>query len=296
MNDNRMLYKSQIGYEAVMALYDEALRRWTVPYTLRCVETRHGSTHVLIAGREDAPPLFIFHGWGGSSAGACQEYDLSALANRFRLYFPDTIGQTGRSAPNRPPTTGPSYGEWVADLLDAFAIDRAYVAGISGGGYLTLKIASFAPERVIKAFAISTAGLVSLTMPPPMRFMLGAMPAMLFPNPTTARWFVKMVSSPKIKFSQPHEEMAQAMLLLFRHHKFSSGPGALADDELRRIAAPVYILMGQHDSTCNPARTVARARRLIPNVQTEIVPDAGHVLTLDRRDIVMARMLAFFDI
>ncbi len=295
MIDNRILYKSQAGYEAVMALYDEALRRWPVSYEARYVDTRHGKTHVLIAGREDAPLLVIFHGWGGSSPGAFLEYDLPTLASRFRLYLPDTIGQSGRSAPARPPTDGPAYGEWIADLFDSLQIDRAYVAGISGGGFLTLKIASYAPERVTKAIAISTAGVVALTMPP-LRFLFGALPAMIFPRPTTARWFVHGVSSPKIRFSRKHEVMAQGMLLLFRHHKFQAGPDRLPDEELRRISAPIYILMGADDSTCYPERTIERARRLIPDVETELVPDAGHVLTLDRQDIVMARMLAFFGV
>jgi pimeloyl-ACP methyl ester carboxylesterase len=293
--DNRILYKSQAGYEAVMALYDEGLRGWPVPYESRYVDTRYGSTHVLVAGRENAPPLVVFHGWSGSSCGAHVEYDLPTLASRFRLYFVDTIGQSGRSGPNRPPTNGPAYGEWALDLLDSLGIVRAYIAGISGGGYLTLKLASFASKRVVRAFVISTAGILSLKMPLPLHFLLSAIPAMIYPHPTTARQFVRATSSPQIVFSQRREEMAQILLLLFRHHKFQQGPEKLTDDELRRITAPIYILMGRYDITTNPVKAVERAHRLMSHVQTEIVPDAGHVLTFDRQDIVMVRMLKFFE-
>jgi pimeloyl-ACP methyl ester carboxylesterase len=295
VNDNSILYKSAAGHAILSAAYDEALRRWPVPCESPYVDTRHGKTHVLVAGREDAPPLFFFHGWNGSACGVDDELDLAIITQHFRLYAPDTIGQSGRSAPNRPSGKGDAYGEWILDLFAALNIQRAFVSGISGGGYLTLKIAAFAPERVIKAFAISSAGLISLTRPG-LGFMLAAIPAFIYPGPATGRLFVRMVSGRNIPFSPAHERMAQGMALLFHYYRMLGPPGFLSDHELRRISAPVYVLMGEKDSTVSASRTVERAKRLIHNVQTEIVPDAGHTLTMDRRDIVMKRMMEFLGV
>src|SRR5688572_31406189 len=128
-----VMYKSVQGYQTCMESYDRALKEWTVPFESRYISTRHGRTHVIICGSEDAPPLVIYHGWGGSSAGAKDEYNLPELGKTFRLYFVDTIGQPGRSAPNRPPTTGAAYGEWALDVLDGLSLAHVYMAGISGG-------------------------------------------------------------------------------------------------------------------------------------------------------------------
>ncbi|MBC7813187.1 MAG: alpha/beta hydrolase, partial [Burkholderiales bacterium] len=245
------------------------------------------------AGPEHLPPLVFFHGWGGNAAATCFELDLLLLTQHFRIYSPDTIGQSGRSAPNRPPTTGDAYGEWAVDVLDALAIDRTYVSGISGGGYLTLKLTSFAPKRVIKALPVSTAGLVSL-MPPPLRFLLGAFPVGMWPNAANARRFINAATSPRVPRTTHHEDAAQFMQRLFKHYRFANGPSLISDQQLQRITSPTYVLMGCDDVACNPTKSIERAMRLIRGVQTELLPDAGHMLTLDHPGLVEQRMVAFF--
>lgn len=292
MIDNSILYRSAAGHAAMKAGYDGALRDWPVPYESRYIETRHGATHVIVMGREDAPPLLFFHGWNGSACSTPDELDLPALTQHYRLYAPDTIGQSGRSAPNRPSVKGDAYAEWMVDLLDGLHIQRASVAGISGGGYLSLKLAAYAPQRVIKAFTISTAGLISLAVPG-IGFLLATIPAFLYPSLTTGRLFVRAVSGDNITLSPAHERMAQGMMMIFRHFRPLGPPGYLSDAELQRIIAPVYVLMGEKDATISASRTVKRARQLIANVQTEVVPGGGHTLPMDRPELVMARLMAF---
>jgi pimeloyl-ACP methyl ester carboxylesterase len=41
-----------------------------------------------------------------------------------------------------------------------------------------------------------------------------------------------------------------------------------------------------------PRAALARAETLIPDVRTELVPHAGHVLTLDAPEVVVKAMLA----
>lgn len=293
MINNTMLYKSASGHKIIMDAYDQGLREWPVPHDSLYVFTRHGETHVIVAGCEDAPPLIFFHGWNGSAVGTRDELDLPSIVQHFRLYAPDTIGQSGRSAPNRPSVQTDAYGEWMVDLLDSLNIKQAYVAGISGGGYLALKLAAFAPDRAIKVFAISTAGITSLAVPG-LGFLLATIPAFIHPAPTTARLFVRRVSAPNIPFTDAHERMAQGMVLLFRHYRMLGSPGYLTDAELQRITAPVSVLMGAHDSTISATRTVQRANHLIRTVETEIIPDAGHTLPIDQPHIVMNRLMQFF--
>ncbi|HUL62238.1 MAG TPA: alpha/beta hydrolase, partial [Methanocella sp.] len=56
----------------------------------------------------------------------------------------------------------------------------------------------------------------------------------------------------------------------------------------------VLLLVGDQERVLDPARALERARRLVPGVEAEIVPDAGHALPIDQPTIVNERLLKFF--
>ncbi len=60
-------------------------------------------------------------------------------------------------------------------------------------------------------------------------------------------------------------------------------PTVLTDDELRRVSMPVTILIGDRDVIYRggPKAALARAREFIPDVRTQLLPGANHMLTLD---------------
>ena len=193
MIDNSSLYRSPESYAEMMARYDAALEGW-MPESCY-VDTRHGKTHILITGEEKLPALFYFHGWGGNATGVRYELDLEAATQHYRVFAPDTIGQFGRSAPTRPPVDGPAYGEWIADIFDALNIDQAIVSGISGGGFLSLKIAAYAPERVRKAFIMSAAGVRSLKRMP-FKGLITFLPGMIWRSEASGRWMARRLLAP----------------------------------------------------------------------------------------------------
>ena len=291
INDNRQLYRSEAGYLQQMKFYDLELDRWEVQPELLSVQTRYGDTHILRAGDPAKPALMFFHGWSGNASGTRTELDLLRLSQHFCIYSPDTIGQSGKSAPSRPDTANSPYGDWIVDVLDGLHINEVYVSGISGGGYLSLKAASYAPDKVKRVFAMSSAGLVSLSRPP-FRFLLNAMQAMIG-LPWGARNFVKLMLSPDFQDQKVIEEMAQGMKMMIGQMKPVAGPKALSDEELRWIQCPVKIVMGKYDMAIHPLKTIERAGQFIPNVQTHLI-EAGHIMTLEKRDWLMAELLRFF--
>ncbi len=70
-------------------------------------------------------------------------------------------------------------------------------------------------------------------------------------------------------------------------------PGAFTDDELRTMKNPILLLLGQEEVICNPAAAAERARRLVPNLRAELIPDANHDLTTSRAKIVDEKILEF---
>ncbi len=54
-------------------------------------------------------------------------------------------------------------------------------------------------------------------------------------------------------------------------------PTIFSDDELRKIQAPVLLLIGDHEVIYKPEDAIRRASRLVPNLKTEIIPNANHI-------------------
>jgi hypothetical protein len=106
--NSQSLYRSQEGYAEVMAAYQASLGRLLVPFEERMLPTRLGETHVLVTGPEQGKAVVLLHGWNTNAGGWWPQ--INALAHRYRLYAPDSIGQAGRSAPTRPSTRGPAHG------------------------------------------------------------------------------------------------------------------------------------------------------------------------------------------
>jgi pimeloyl-ACP methyl ester carboxylesterase len=67
-----------------------------------------------------------------------------------------------------------------------------------------------------------------------------------------------------------------------------------ADDELKTLNMPVLLLIGDHD-IINNEKSVEKAKKLLPHIETIIIKNAGHFLSIDQSEIVNARILDFLN-
>jgi pimeloyl-ACP methyl ester carboxylesterase len=70
-------------------------------------------------------------------------------------------------------------------------------------------------------------------------------------------------------------------------------PVVYSDDELRALHVPVLLLIGENEVMYDAAEVLARARRLIPNFEGELVPQCSHDMSFSQYRIVDARVLDF---
>ncbi|MET3763095.1 pyrimidine utilization protein D [Sphingomonas sp. UYEF23] len=104
-------------------------------------------------GREDAPPLILSSGLGGSAHYWAP--NIAALSERYRVIAYDHRG-TGRSDRALPDAV--TVDDLAADmlaLLDALAIPRAIVVGHAAGGVAALALALMAPDRIDKLVVVN---------------------------------------------------------------------------------------------------------------------------------------------
>ncbi len=104
-------------------------------------------------GREDATPLILSPGLGGS-AGYWTP-NLAALSANYRVLLYDHRG-TGRSDRTLPQTvTVDAMADDLIALMNAIGVERAHLVGHAAGGVIGLAMALKAPERLGKLIVVN---------------------------------------------------------------------------------------------------------------------------------------------
>jgi pimeloyl-ACP methyl ester carboxylesterase len=80
----------------------------------------------------------------------------------------------------------------------------------------------------------------------------------------------------------------------FKPQELSLGvTSVFTDEELRRLNIPTLLLVGEHEVVYEPKRVLERARRLMPNIEAELISGGGHIFPIDQAEATNNRMVAF---
>ncbi len=286
-------FRTAEGEARFRAAYDAALKIWPVPYEQFDVPTRFGKTHVIACGPTDAPPLVLMHGYMATSVMWAP--NIGDFSRRYRVFAIDTMGQPSKSIPAEPIGSAADYVAWLTATLDALHLDRVNLLGMSFGGWLALHYASAVPERVQTLALLSPGGLLPLSRQLSLRAMLMA----LLPSRLTVNSLMRWVGFRDDGATEDWRVM-ELMYLGIRHFRMPPetlriGANPLSDDELRALRTPVLLLIGENEVLYDAAAAMARACRLIPNFEGELVPDCRHDMCSSQFRIVNARVLDFFN-
>ncbi len=265
----KSIYKSDEGRIAMEVWYERFLARieergQSVEHVT--VATRFGDTNVVVGGPADAPPLVCFHGAMASAPAALVQ--IPQLLDTFRIYFPDTVGQPGRSDDTRLDWQGDGHGWWAADVLDGLEFERANIFGCSLGGYVAVRLMSVAPERVKRAVLWVPAGFAKSPVGP----MLGLMWDGLVYNlrPSRAR-LEKILSN---TFTDLDDDFVEFFAASLKHvHPDRRFPAVLPDGALQNFEGETMLIVNEHDLLFPPQKLLERARQEIPNLAREIECD-----------------------
>ena len=270
-------YKTSEGEQAVMALYDAALKNWPVAYETQMVTTRHGDTFVITSGDTSAPAMILLHGAGGNStmwAGDAKDY-----SQHFRVYAVDLPGEAGKSADNRPTWNSPAFAEWLEDVLNGLQIEHATLVGISQGAWTALKFATTHPERVDKLVLMAPGGIV----PDRKSFLIRAIGAMLL-----GKWGITNMVQALFGDQTVPDGVVEIVVQMTTAFKPRMGVLPIfADDALRRLTMPTLLIGGTKDIIRDTAQIEGRLRGIVPDLKVTIMPGAGHAL-INTCEAVMA--------
>ncbi len=277
------IFKTPEDEAKYMAAYEAVLALWPVPYESFDVLTRFGKTHVIASGPKEAQPLVLLH---ATSASATMWFpNIADLSRNYRTYALDTIGEPGKSVVSNPPQNRSDYALWLTDVFNHLNIAQADVVGASYGGWVTMNLALYAPERVKKIVLLSPPAAFA---PFNKMYMLRIVPSMLFP----IRFFIN--NSIRPLFVRRPNKIYFEQLALAAKCKFEEVfPTEFTDDELRQIKTPALLLVGEKEVIHSAAKAIDRAKRLMPDIKTEMIPEASHILSMDQPEMVDAHILKF---
>jgi pimeloyl-ACP methyl ester carboxylesterase len=233
------------------------------------------SIHYEVHGPRDnsnkVPPILLSHGYGAT----CQMWDgqVAAFADRWRLVLWDMRGHGESGDPRDPALYSQAWtvGD-LAALLDACAIERAVIAGLSLGGVMSLAFHLAHPERV-RALMLFDTG-----------------PG--FRNPEARRQWNERADARarELEAKGLAESGGGAETRLGRHRSAQGLAGAargmLAQfdssliDSLPSIAVPTLVLVGAEDQHFLGAADYMAGK--IPGAQKIVIPGAGHAANLDQ--------------
>jgi pimeloyl-ACP methyl ester carboxylesterase len=277
-----------------MTLHAEPLTRRLIDF-----DGRQPAIEVAECGDRFGRPVVFFHGWP-SAASQSLVFDRAAHAAGVRLIAPNRPG-IGRSAPD-PLHSVIGWQARVATVVDALAIGRFSVLGVSGGGPYALAAAGVLGRRVEACAAVSCAPPVDRSgrsigwwlraelrlrdrSPRTVAAMLAA--ARLFVRRRALVWavFTRWAArGPREGAALRKGPAAEASFMAFREAIASPTSAVIADgDSLASpwgfspadIAVPVCFWHGLRDRT-TPWAFVQPVARSIPGARVVLGEDDGH--------------------
>jgi pimeloyl-ACP methyl ester carboxylesterase len=215
-----------------------------------------------------------------------------ALASDRRVISVDLRGHGRSGKPHDPAQYGVNMTRDIVRLLDHLGLDAAHIAGYSLGGYVTLKVATVAPDRVRSASLLGSGW-----ERPENSALLEALPK-LADALEAGRGVGPIAGNLGEARSKPglgHRLWVKLMTRYFNDQRALIGvirsvPDlAVTEVELRRLDVPLCSIVGGNDPLIESAEAMAS---VVSDHAITVVPDADHIQAPARPEL--HRALAAF--
>ena len=287
-------FRSAIAKEQYLKLYDMRAKKWPVDSETRSVDTSYGQTFVRMSGPVGAPPLVLLHGAGGNSLQWMP--NIEALSKSYRVYAADNIYDYGRSIYTQIIKNPDEFVNWLDELFSALELgNHINLMGLSYGGWLTSQYALRLPERLNKIVLLAPACTV---LPLSYKWIFRAVLCVI-PHRYFAKSFMYWLLEDLVQRGKASraliEEYVDESYLALRSFKTKRmvNPTVLTDEELRSINVPTLYLVGEHEKMYSASKAIQRLHKVAPYIEVEIIPNAGHDLTIVQAQMVNTMVLEF---
>jgi pimeloyl-ACP methyl ester carboxylesterase/TM2 domain-containing membrane protein YozV len=287
-------FRTAKAKEEYHKLYEQQSMIWPVPSETRMVNTSWGRTHVRISGPADGPPLVLLH--GASATSLMWAPNIGALSAVYRTYAPDNIYDFGLSVFTKQLKRPDDFVSWLDELFDGLELGgHINLAGQSYGGWIAGQHLIRHPDRLDKVVLLAPAMTIE-----PFQFgflthgLLGTLPFRRFSR-SMMLWLLGDWAGKNEASRLMLESYADNVFLSQKYFKPKGlvRPTLLTDEELKSIKVPTLFMVGENEKIFSPVKALARLKSVAPQVRTELIPGAGHDLTLAQAELVNGKILEF---
>lgn len=290
-------FRSDAAKAEFLALYREKAKAWPVPSETRLIDTPSGQTFVRVSGCSNERPLVLLSGARGTSLMWLP--NIAALSAHHRTYALDTVTDIGLSVSRAEISKPEHLVTWLDEVLESLVPDGTVdLMGMSYGGWLAGQYALRFPSRLRKVVLLAPGGTVlRMSLAFLVRIMLIGMP---LPGRQggPVRRMIEWLFQDLARRGEAAGPGIEDVIDTVRMDRFFSlpwmvWPTVIADEAWREFGVPCLFLVGEHEKIYSPEAAVRRLKRVAPQIQTAVIPGAGHDLTLVQPELVAERVLAF---
>jgi len=221
---------------------------------------------------------------------------IDRLAGRYRVVAVDWRGH-GESGPARGNVTLDDLADDVLAVLDAEGIERATWVGLSIGGMVAMREAIRDTGRVGALVLVDTDADTWRTRDRVQARLLGLFARVAGTRPA-APAIPRMFFAARTRRQQPDlvarwrksVETLSVPSVLCLLETLARRPSMI--DQVGAITVPTLIIHGANDASI-PAARAEQLHRAIPGSQLRLLPDCGHIASLDQPDLVGAAIEEF---
>lgn len=268
--------------------YEKSLLLWKIPVERKLIETSFGEAHVIVCGPKKGEALVLLHGMNASST--MWYPNIQELSKKYRVYAIDFFLEPGRSEKRGEIESTLQIVDWYVQILDELNLDKFSIIGASRGGWLAINIALHEKERVNKIALLSPAQTFAWISPG--KDLLSNLIYTASPKRDRLRKVLETLSSNVDTIDQTFIDQYYIGTLEAKIHKVMIEMTPFSDAELQLIDVPVLLLIGDQDFI-NKEKNLSKAASIFPNVETSVVANAGHLLSIDQAKTVNALLIDF---
>lgn len=289
-DSNDFVFPTKTGKLLYLRSYNNALRLWKVKFTEQDIKTSYGLAHVIVSGPKNGKPVVLLH---GTDASSTMWYpNIKALSQKYRVYAIDYPMETGKSLATVKEMDPKDMIVFYNEIFAHYNLTDISIVAASRGGWVATLLALEPVNRVGKLVLLSPAqtfgGVDKITK------AFSAVKLKMFPSSKRLNQFFKQFSYYPEKIDHKYKEQ------FYLANKFGrSKPDLMkmvrfSKTDMQTLKMPVLVLVGDHD-VINDEDILVRAAEILPHVETAVIKDAGHFLSIDQAQTVNQKIMDFLD-
>ncbi|MFQ3581778.1 alpha/beta fold hydrolase [Chloracidobacterium validum] len=221
------------------------------------------------------------------------------LRDDYRLVMPANRGAGRSDKPAGPYTTAQMAADMLG-LLDALALEQVIVVGHSLGGFIAQELTLAAPNRVRKLVLAGTSFGGPQSIPPtPAALAVLMLDRTLDPMELIRRGLETAVAPAFLAAKPPMLDALIAYRLTTPvppeafQSQLMAGAAHDAADRIAAIGCPTLLVAGELDQVVPPGN-VALLQAKLPQAESVVIPDAGHLFPIEKPQETATALADFF--